>query len=67
MHADEIEQIQGPLTTSLEGRLHGVTFVGPGLHKIPALTLNLMSTFGKHGAFAMLLIVDGAELRFRGY
>ena len=47
MHADEIERVQGPLITSLDGRLRGVTFIGHGLARRP---------------YKMLLIIDGAEL-----
>ncbi|MDB5151715.1 MAG: TonB-dependent receptor, partial [Mucilaginibacter sp.] len=60
MHADEIEKIQGPLITSLDGRLRGVTFMlaGNGL-KGPYLTANLN---GLNGARPMLVIIDGAEV-----
>jgi TonB-dependent SusC/RagA subfamily outer membrane receptor len=51
MHADEIEQIGGQLSTSLEGRLHGVGFSGgvPYLRAPP-------------GSGRMLVIVDGTEM-----
>jgi TonB-dependent SusC/RagA subfamily outer membrane receptor len=62
MHAEEIERIGGQLTTSLNGRLRGVTFVGSPPNQIPVLTLNAQSVMGGHGLFAMNLIIDGAEL-----
>jgi hypothetical protein len=51
MHADEIEQIGGQLSTSLNGRLRGVGFVGgvPFLKTPP-------------GNGPMLVIVDGEEM-----
>jgi TonB-dependent SusC/RagA subfamily outer membrane receptor len=54
MHADEIEKVQGPLSTSLNGRLRGVVFGGVQLHRVPFLT-----TIGL--GEPMLLIIDGAE------
>jgi TonB-dependent SusC/RagA subfamily outer membrane receptor len=52
MHADEIEKINGPLGTSLDGRLHGVNFVGMPLHRVPVLG---------YGGQPMLVIIDGQE------
>jgi TonB-dependent SusC/RagA subfamily outer membrane receptor len=51
MHAAEIEKIQGPLATSLNGRLHGVSFAG----STPYLT------GGLGNGHQMLVIVDGIE------
>jgi TonB-dependent SusC/RagA subfamily outer membrane receptor len=53
MHADEIERIQGPLSTSLLGRLRGVTFI----NEVPVLT-----QFSTFNMYPMLVIVDGAEM-----
>jgi TonB-dependent SusC/RagA subfamily outer membrane receptor len=53
MHADEIERIQGPLSTSLLGRLRGVTFI----NEVPVLT-----QFSAFNMYPMLVIVDGAEM-----
>ncbi len=53
MHADEIERVQGQLSTSLLGRLRNVRFV----NGVPVLT--------KYAAFRggpMLVVVDGAEM-----
>ena len=50
MHADEIERIEGPLATSLNGRLNGIIFIGKFGHQIPYFH------FGK-----MLVVVDGVE------
>jgi len=62
MHADEIEQIGGQLSTSLDGRLHGVTFVGASNGSaVPYLTINLHSGMGRNPPAPMLVIVDGAE------
>jgi len=60
MHADELEQIEGPLVSSLNGRLRGVTFLGDGMHGVPYLTLSLMSSIGANSAKKMLVIIDGA-------
>jgi TonB-dependent SusC/RagA subfamily outer membrane receptor len=57
MHADEIQQIGGNLTTSLNGRLRGVNFTGEG---VPFLTSSLTTT---HGFAPMLLILDGQEIK----
>jgi TonB-dependent SusC/RagA subfamily outer membrane receptor len=51
VHADEISRIDGPLVTSLNGRLHGVIFKG-GRHKVPYLTF---------GTGPMYVIIDGQE------
>ncbi len=53
MHSEEIEKIQGPLATSLDGRLRGVTFapISP-FEKVPVL----------RGGGRMLVVVDGAEV-----
>ncbi len=53
MHADEIERIQGTLSTSLWGRLRGIRFLGG----VPVLTQ--FSVFNNQ---PMLVIVDGAIL-----
>ncbi|HVW13594.1 MAG TPA: TonB-dependent receptor plug domain-containing protein [Mucilaginibacter sp.] len=53
MHADEIEKIQGPLTTSLNGRLKGVIFVGGNGGVVPVLGIF-------HGG-PMLVVIDGFE------
>jgi TonB-dependent SusC/RagA subfamily outer membrane receptor len=54
MHADEIERISGPLSTSLDGRLHGVGFsMGPTGNAIP------FSRSPPGGP--MLVVVDGTE------
>ncbi len=50
IHADQIGQIQGQLSTSLNGRLRGVVFKGSA----PYLTTSL-------GRGPMLVIVDGVE------
>jgi TonB-dependent SusC/RagA subfamily outer membrane receptor len=52
MHADEIGQIPGQLSTSLNGRLRMVVFLGP--KQTPYLT-------GGLGRGPMLVIVDGVE------
>jgi len=53
MHADEIERIQGPLSTSLNGRLYGVNFIRhPSGDYAPVL--------GPAGS-AMYVIIDGTE------
>jgi len=54
MHADEIEQIQGSLITSLDGRLHGITFLGVPPNQAPFLT-------GIGIRAPMLVIIDGTE------
>ena len=54
MHADEIEKVQGPIANSLNGRLRGVVFVGPGVLKVPVL--------GPNGVHPMLVVIDGAEV-----
>ena len=54
MHADEIAQVQGPIATSLNGRLRGVVFVGSNLFKVPVLAPN--------GVHPMLVVIDGAEV-----
>jgi hypothetical protein len=53
MHADEIGQIGGQLSTSLNGRLRGVNFIGG----IPYLQANI--GFNVH---PMLLVLDGTEI-----
>jgi TonB-dependent SusC/RagA subfamily outer membrane receptor len=53
MHADEIQRIQGRLSTSLLGRLRGVTFID----EVPVLT-----QFSAFNMYPMLVIVDGAEM-----
>jgi len=52
MHADEIERINGPLATSLNGRLHGIKFLGRPPHQQPYVV---------GGSGPMLVIVDGFE------
>ena len=55
MHAEEIEQIPGLLSTSLDGRLRGIVFTGHNpLHKVPYLKIG--------GTNPMLVIIDGAEV-----
>ncbi len=54
MHSDEIEQVGGRLSTSLNGRLRGVNFVGG----IPYLRANI--GFNVH---PMLLVLDGMEIQ----
>jgi hypothetical protein len=61
MHADEIERIQGPLTTSLNGRLRGVLFVGRPPFQVPVLTVGSMMSIGKNKAPSMLVVIDGME------
>jgi TonB-dependent SusC/RagA subfamily outer membrane receptor len=62
MHADEIERVQGPLGTSLNGRLHGVNFVRLGMGRIvPMLTVNSMMGVGNNLPAPMLIVVDGTE------
>ncbi len=59
MHAEEIEQIGGQLSTSLDGRLRGVGFTPNGK---PFLR-DLGGLFGNGtGGGAMLVVVDGAEI-----
>ena len=57
MHADEIEQIGGNLTTSLNGRLRGVNFVqgAPYLQSHVTISSKLPQP--------MLLILDGIEIK----
>ena len=54
MHAEDIEMVGGKLSTSLNGRLIGVTFTGG----IPYLTAN-----GTNSKSPMLLVLDGMEIR----
>ena len=54
MHADEIDQIGGKLSTSLNGRLRGVNFIGG----IPYLAARI--GFDLH---PMLLVLDGMEIQ----
>lgn len=58
MHAEEIEKISGPLTTSLSGRLHGVSF----FHGVPYLQMNNTP----FGIAPMLVILDGVEITKQG-
>jgi hypothetical protein len=61
MHSEELERVGGLLSTSLNGRLHGVTFVpGPDGVFWPYLTTNVMSGIGSNFPAPMLVIVDGA-------
>jgi hypothetical protein len=67
MHADEIEQIQGSLITSLNGRLHGVSFVQSGknpVYKVPVLTTSLMTVLDPtvSSPKQMLIVIDGVEV-----
>jgi TonB-dependent SusC/RagA subfamily outer membrane receptor len=55
MHADEIEQIGGKLSTGLNGRLRGVDFV--------VMVPYLQSSMTTKGRAPMLLILDGAEIK----
>jgi TonB-dependent SusC/RagA subfamily outer membrane receptor len=57
MHADEIERIEGNLSTSLNGRLRGVMFYGG----IPYLTTALQNG-GISKAGPMLVVLDGTEI-----
>jgi TonB-dependent SusC/RagA subfamily outer membrane receptor len=62
MQADEIGRIQGPLSTSLNGRLHGVTFIPHSNGQFtPQLTIGGMSGIGSNAPQPMLIIIDGAE------
>ena len=62
MHADEIEQIGGQLSTSLNGRLRGVSFVGSSSgSSVPYLTTSLHMAMGLNSAKPMLVVVDGVE------
>jgi hypothetical protein len=54
MHADEIEQVGGKLSTSLNGRLRGVNFIGG----IPVLRANI-----GYNVHPMLLVLDGIEIK----
>ena len=54
MHATDIEMVGGQLSTSLNGRLHGVSFIGG----IPYLTAS-----GSNVKSPMLLVLDGTEFR----
>jgi hypothetical protein len=54
MHADEIGSVGGQLSTSLNGRLRGVYFIGG----VPYLTAN-----GTNSKSPMLLVIDGTEIR----
>ncbi len=60
MHADEIEQVGGKLSTSLNGRLRGVNFAqgGAGI-----LVPYLPSSLTTNGFSPMLLILDGQEIK----
>jgi len=53
LHADEIGRISGPLTTSLNGRLHGIVFQGRDFQKQPYLV--------GLGSGPMYVIIDGQE------
>lgn len=55
MHAKEIGMIQGPIATSLNGRLRGVVFYGAFPHAVPFLG------GGPIAGGPMLVVVDGAE------
>lgn len=60
MHSEEIERVQGSLATSLNGRLHGVSFVRqPGGQIVPVLTLKIMDAMPYNPPQPMLVIVDG--------
>jgi len=62
MHANEIERVEGALSTSLDGRLHGVTFVRqPDGQKVPVLTINIMDAMPFNPPTPMLVVVDGVE------
>ncbi|BAU52596.1 carboxypeptidase-like regulatory domain-containing protein [Mucilaginibacter gotjawali] len=55
MHAEEIEKVQGPIGSSLNGRLRGVIFVGSNpMSQVAYLRTSLGPP--------MLLIIDGAEV-----
>jgi TonB-dependent SusC/RagA subfamily outer membrane receptor len=61
MHADEVEKIQGPLVTSLNGRLRGVIFLGQPGQQVPILDANMRMGLGTNAPARMLVIVDGVE------
>jgi len=54
MHADEIGMIGGQLSTSLNGRLRGVNFIGG----VPYLQANI-----GYNVHPMLLVLDGTEIK----
>ena len=58
MHADEIEKIGGMLSTSLEGKLHGVTLINGGKGAVAWLTSDLHLIHGS----PMLIVIDGANM-----
>jgi TonB-dependent SusC/RagA subfamily outer membrane receptor len=58
MHADDIERVGGLLSTSLNGRLRGVSFLGG----IPYLTSSIQNS-SITPAGPMLLVIDGAEIK----
>ncbi|HZY37852.1 MAG TPA: MG2 domain-containing protein [Mucilaginibacter sp.] len=66
MHAEELEQVQGPLVTSLNGRLRGVLFITSSknpFYKVPYLTTSVLSGFGPNNPpKKMLVVIDGAEV-----
>jgi len=55
LHADEIEKIGGLLSTSLNGRLYGVSFSN-GIPFLP-------SSITIRGASPMLIVLDGTEIK----
>jgi TonB-dependent SusC/RagA subfamily outer membrane receptor len=58
LHADEIEKVGGQLSTSLNGRLRGVTFI----NGIPFLTSSVQnSNISRIGP--MMVILDGTEIK----
>jgi len=62
MHADEIEEIGGQLSASLDGRLHGITFLGASNgSKVAYLTINYHSPIGHNLPTPMLVVIDGEE------
>jgi TonB-dependent SusC/RagA subfamily outer membrane receptor len=59
LHADEFGQTGGQLSETLNGRLHGITFV----QGIPFIQSHMVSS-PTESPQPMLLILDGAEIKF---
>lgn len=57
MHSAELERVQGPIITSLNGRLHGVTFIKDTAY----LVTSILNTIGQNLPKKMLVIVDDVE------
>lgn len=60
MHSTEIEKVQGLLTTSLNGRLRGVTFIGDTAY----LNTSVFNSIGKNMPKKMLIVLDGVEVNY---